>query len=127
MIGCLSLVSNISEVRANAIRTPFSTAEEEGASREEVNSKCMVAVKTLLSHGFIINIIYSLHADHCPHSHFPVTDSELFHLSSGYFMHKSKRCIITAGGKPENGVGEWNSYDSLVLLIYSYGNFCKCA
>lgn len=74
--------------------------------REEVNSKHMVAVKTLLSRGFIINIIFSFHTDHCSPSHFPVTDSELFHLSSGYFMHKSKRWITTADGMPENGIGE---------------------
>lgn len=118
---CLSLVSNMSEARANAIRTSFSPAEA------GVKFQCKAAVKTLSSRGFVINIICSHHADHCSRSHFPVTDSELFHLSSSYFTHKSKRCTITAGGKPGNGIGERSSSDCSVLVIYSYGNLCKCA
>lgn len=83
-----------SQASANAIRMGFFTAEG-----EDVNSKYMVAVKTLLLRAFMINVIYSLHTDHCSHSQFPVTDLGLFHLSSGRLIHKSKRGIKTANGK----------------------------
>lgn len=50
----------------------------------------------------MMNFIESLHTDHGSHSQ--SRDSELFHMSSGYLMHKSKRDIKTANGKSFNGL-----------------------